>query len=88
VEQEEENKMATHHEYQRNQFPEPRGWAMDWVFIQEFEAQVAEIARTNHNGAGCKFAEPQGWSVEWDGFALDEVEKQESGRGGDPRQKA
>lgn len=55
---------------QREKFPEPRGWAMNWVFAQELEAQAAEMEGKSGAGAREKFGEPRGWAAKWDGFAL------------------
>ncbi len=64
---------------QRNKFPEPRGWAMNWAFTQELNAQLAELEQASVNRPGKKFAQPRGWAMEWDGFALSEADKQGHG---------
>jgi len=69
--------MDTKNDGQREKFPEPRGWAMNWVFVQEIEAQMAEMEPESVAGARKKFAEPRGWAVKWDGVALS--------AGGEPR---
>ncbi|MEE8389787.1 MAG: hypothetical protein V3S14_03190 [Anaerolineae bacterium] len=58
---------------QREKFPEPRGWAMNWVFAQEMDAQLAEQEQVSSTGSRKKFAEPRGWAVKWDGTALSEA---------------
>ncbi len=67
----------------REKFPKPRGWAMNWVFVQEINAQLAELERANANRLGDKsdkkFGQPRGWAMKWDGFALSETNKQENG---------
>ncbi len=67
----------------REKFPKPRGWAMNWVFVQEINAQLAELERANANRLGDKSdkkgAQPRGWAVEWDRFALSEANRQENG---------
>ncbi len=71
------------HSKRDNKFPEPRGWAMNWVFTQEIEAQLAELEQASVTGpanmSGKKFAQPRGWAMEWDGFALSEADKQGHG---------
>jgi len=62
----------------REKFPKPRGWAMNWVFAQELNAQLAELERTNAIKSGKKFAQPQGWAMKWDGFALSEADKKQN----------
>ena len=70
--------MDTPNHSQRNKFPKPRGWAMNWVF-EEMEAQLAEQqAQESHTGARKKFAEPQGWAMKWDGFALPGAEERQN----------
>jgi hypothetical protein len=56
-------------------FPEPRGWAMGWVFGQTAAPSPAELESPDGQGAGEKFAEPRGWALKWDGFALSESDK-------------
>ena len=66
---------------QREKFPEPRGWAMKWVF-EEMEAQLAvQQAQESHTGAHKKFAEPQGWAMKWDGSALSRAQGRQNGNG-------
>ena len=63
--------MDTQNSSQREKFPEPRGWAMNWVFAQEIAAQIAEMATEDRIGMPReKFAEPRGWAMKWDGSAL------------------
>ena len=69
--------MANQKRSQREKFPKPRGWAMNWVFAQEIEAQIAEMEPESAAGAREKFGEPRGWAVKWDGAALS--------AGGEPR---
>ena len=69
--------MDTPNGSQRNKFPEPRGWAMKWVF-EEMEAQLAEqYVQERSAGARKKFTEPQGWAMKWDGSALSEADKRQ-----------
>ena len=72
--------MASQKSSQREKFPKPRGWAMNWVFEQELEAQAAEMEGESGNGAREKFAEPRGWAVKWDGSALSAAGEPRSGR--------
>ena len=63
---------------QRDKFPKPRGWAMNWVF-EEMEAQLAEQQAQEsqiRTGARRKFAEPRGWAMKWDGSALSQAKEQ------------
>jgi hypothetical protein len=64
----------------RAKFPEPRGWAMEWVFAQEAAPSVAQQEPGHGNGTWEKFAEPRGWAMKWDGVALVEAEKRRNGR--------
>jgi hypothetical protein len=57
----------------REKFPEPRGWALKWVFTPEVARSTAEQKPENGNGARGGFAEPRGWAMKWDGFALSET---------------
>ncbi|MCP4542259.1 MAG: hypothetical protein GY832_34485 [Chloroflexi bacterium] len=67
--------MDTPNRSQRNKFPKPRGWAMNWVF-EEMEAQLAEQrVQESRTGARKKFTEPQGWAMKWDGSALPKTKK-------------
>ena len=71
--------MGNQNHSQREKFPEPRGWAMKWVF-EEMEAQLAEQqAQESRTGAHKKFAEPQGWAMKWDGSALSKAKERQSG---------
>jgi hypothetical protein len=64
---------------QQVRFPEPRGWAVNWV-IEELEAQLAEQqVQEGRAGAREKFAEPQGWAMKWDGFALSKADERRNG---------
>jgi uncharacterized membrane-anchored protein len=64
---------------QREKFPEPRGWAMKWVF-EEMEAQLAEQqVQESCIGAREKFAEPRSWAMKWDGFALSKADERQNG---------
>jgi len=64
---------------QLEKFPEPRGWAMNWV-IEELEAQLAEQqAHEGRAGGREKFAEPRGWAMKWDGFALSTADERQNG---------
>jgi hypothetical protein len=74
-----EREMDNKNSGQREKFPEPRGWAMNWVIEQEITAQLAELEQASVINTGKKFAQPRGWAMEWDGFALSEAEKQWSG---------
>jgi len=56
-------------------FPEPRGWAVGWVFDQAEAHPPAESELPDGPEAGEKFAEPRGWALKWDGFALSEADK-------------
>jgi hypothetical protein len=56
-------------------FPEPRGWAMGWVFGQSAAHSPTESELPDGHEAGEKFAEPRGWALKWDGFALSEADK-------------
>ena len=71
--------MDTRDSIKREKFPKPRGWAMNWVFAQEMDAQLAELERASANRSanksGKKFDQPRGWAMEWDGFALSEADK-------------
>ena len=58
----------------REKFPEPRGWALKWVFTPESAGSTAEQKPETGNGARGGFAEPRGWAMKWDGFALAETE--------------
>ena len=70
---------------QREKFPEPRGWAMNWVLEQEITAQLAELEQASANRLvnrlDKKFAQPRSWAMEWDGFALSEADRQRNGNG-------
>ncbi len=72
--------MDTRDHSQREKFPKPRGWAMNWVFAQEINAQLAELEQPSANRAGKKFAKPRGWAMEWDGFALSEADKRKDSK--------
>ena len=60
-------------------FPEPRGWAMKWVFTQEMALPTVEQRTEENNPLKEKFAEPRGWAMKWDGLALSTTEKQQNG---------
>ncbi len=60
-------------------FPEPRGWAMKWVFTQEMALPTVEQRTEENNPLKEKFVEPRGWAMKWDGLALSEAGKQRDG---------
>ena len=74
-----EEKMDTQNRGQksaegREMFPEPRGWAMKWVFVQQGVLSTVEQSQEHSNGLKKEFAEPRSWALQWDGFSL--VERQ------------
>ncbi len=71
--------MAKQDSSKREKFPRPRGWAANWVFAQEINAQLAELERASAHRAGKKFDQPRGWAMEWDGYALSEADKKRNG---------
>ena len=60
-------------------FPEPRGWALQWVFAQEAVPSTAKPVSKNGDGMREKFAEPRGWALRWDGAALSEAGERRNG---------
>ena len=66
--------MDTQNHKSTVKFPEPRGWAMGWVFDQEAipptEAGLPVLPAEGNGGTGEKFKEPRGWAMKWDGLAL------------------
>ena len=70
--------MDTQNPSGREKFPQPRGWAMEWVFTQETASSTAEQVQEDcvDEGPCEKFAEPRGWAMKWDGFALSKAGKQ------------
>jgi hypothetical protein len=59
----------------REKFPEPRGWALKWVFTPEIAHFTTEQEPEDGGGARGRFVEPRGWAMKWDGFALSETEE-------------
>ena len=73
--------MGTQNPSQREKFPEPRGWALGWVFAQEAAPSTGEQVQEECDNGSCgKFAEPRGWAMRWDGFALSEAGRRRNGQ--------
>ena len=79
VDKEEEKMDTQNRDKSADKFPEPRGWAMKWVFAQEVVPPTVEQGPESSGGTGEKFAEPRGWAMKWDGPALSEAGKQQNG---------
>jgi hypothetical protein len=69
--------MDTQNRSQREKFPQPRGWAVNWVFAQEIAAQLAgQVQQDPGSPPRQQFTEPRGWAMKWDGFALSKAQGQ------------